>query len=143
MLFSSTFGLDRIPISLAARFKKFLPALAYLGAAALIVALARPQFGIRESRVVGNGISIVMCVDRSGSMAAEDFEINGRPVTRLEAVKKVFRDFVEGSKDSWSNQRSHRTHRFWRIRRFMLSADARSCVPYRTARYDRHANSAL
>jgi Ca-activated chloride channel family protein len=99
MLFSSTFGLDRIPISLAARFKKFLPALAYLGAAALIVALARPQFGIRESRVVGNGISIVMCVDRSGSMAAEDFEINGRPVTRLEAVKKVFRDFVEGSKD--------------------------------------------
>ena len=41
----------------------------------------------------------MMCVDRSGSMAAEDFEINRAPVSRLTAVKKVFRDFVEGSKD--------------------------------------------
>ena len=32
-------------------------------------------------------------------MAAEDFELDGKPVTRLTAVKKVFRDFVEGSKD--------------------------------------------
>lgn len=96
-LFSSTLGLETIPKGVAASFKRFMPALFYLGAALLIFALARPQSGVKESRVVGNGISIVMCVDRSGSMAAEDFKLDGVPVSRLEAVKKVFRDFVEGS----------------------------------------------
>lgn len=98
-LFSSTQGLEKIRVGVAARLKRFLPFLFYFGATALIVALARPQSGVRESRVLGNGISIVMCVDRSGSMAAEDFQLEGRPATRLEAVKKVFRDFVEGSKE--------------------------------------------
>ncbi len=98
-LFSTTLGFDEIPASLAASFKRFLPCLVYCGAALLVIALARPQYGIQRSRIVGDGVSIVMCVDRSGSMAAEDFELDGRPVTRLTAVKKVFRDFVEGSKD--------------------------------------------
>ena len=99
ILFSTTQDFETIPRSLAGRFKKFLPLLFYLGSILLITALARPQTGIRESRIVGNGISIVMCVDRSGSMAAEDFKINGVPVDRLKAVKKVFREFVSGSKD--------------------------------------------
>lgn len=99
VLFSTTIGLDEIPASLASRFKRFLPCLVYCGAAFVVVALARPQYGIQRSRIVGDGVSIVMCVDRSGSMAAEDFELDGRPVTRLMAVKKVFRDFIEGSKD--------------------------------------------
>lgn len=99
ILFSTTQDFETIPRSFAGRFKKFLPILFYLGSTLLITALARPQTGIRESRIVGNGISIVMCVDRSGSMAAEDFKINGVPVDRLKAVKKVFREFVSGSKD--------------------------------------------
>ncbi len=99
LLFSTTFEFEKIPQSCAGRFKKFLPFLLYLGSLLLIVALAKPQIGVRESRIVGNGISIVMCVDRSGSMAAEDFKIDGIPVDRLKAVKKVFREFVLGSKD--------------------------------------------
>lgn len=98
-LFSSVEGLDAVNAGIAARVKRFLPLLFYVGAALIVLALARPQSGVRESRVVGNGISIVMCVDRSGSMAAEDFQINGAPTTRLEAVKKVFREFINGSKD--------------------------------------------
>lgn len=65
----------------------------------MIIALARPQWGVSQSRLSGNGISIVMCVDRSGSMAAEDFKINGIPSTRLDAVKKVFKEFVVGSSE--------------------------------------------
>lgn len=98
-LFSTTSELEGIRPTVAARFKKFLPALFYVGATLIIVALARPQFGIRESRAVGNGISIAMCVDRSGSMAALDFVSNGRRVNRLQAVKSVFKDFVAGSND--------------------------------------------
>ena len=99
ILFSTTQDFEKIPQSFAGVFKKYLPLLFYLGSVLLITALGRPQAGVRESRVVGNGISIVMCVDRSGSMAAEDFKIDGVPVDRLKAVKKVFREFVSGSKD--------------------------------------------
>ena len=81
VLFSTVSDLDQIPPSAAVYVKKILPAFFYLGAAALIVALARPQLGVQESRILGNGISIAMCVDRSGSMAAEDFYIDHVPST--------------------------------------------------------------
>lgn len=97
MLFSTTAELEQIHPSVAMRVKRALPCLYYAGLICLILALARPQFGSRRTHVVGNGISIVMCVDRSGSMAAQDFSINGIPVDRLQAVKKTFRDFVQGS----------------------------------------------
>ena len=96
-IFSTVSDLQGIPLSFAARVKKFMPTLFYLSVASMIVALARPQMGARETRIIGNGVSIVMCVDKSGSMEARDFEINGKPVSRLKAVKKVFKDFVVGS----------------------------------------------
>ncbi len=99
VIFSTTSVLENVPQSFASYVKKFLPVLFYLGMTLVITALARPQQGVRESHIVGNGVSIVMCVDRSGSMAAEDFSINGVPVDRLQAVKKVFKDFVVGSKE--------------------------------------------
>src|SRR5690606_12672744 len=49
-----------------------------------------------EFRIRTEGIAIEMCIDRSGSMQAVDFQIHGRSVNRLEAVKHVFRDFVGG-----------------------------------------------
>ena len=99
LLFSTITGFCNLPKSFAAKIKPFLPCLVYLGAALLVIALARPQHGVQRARSVADGISIVMCVDRSGSMAAEDFELDGKPVARLTAVKKVFRDFVKGSKE--------------------------------------------
>lgn len=99
VVFSTTSVLENVPQSLASHVKRYLSILFYVGMVLVITALARPQQGIRESHIVGNGISIVMCVDRSGSMAAEDFSIDGIPVDRLQAVKKVFHDFVTGSKE--------------------------------------------
>jgi Ca-activated chloride channel family protein len=62
---------------------------------ALLFALAKPQsFG--EARAQGEGIAIQMVLDVSGSMAEEDFVLDGRPARRLDAVKRVFRDFVLG-----------------------------------------------
>ena len=99
IIFSTTEGFETIPPSFATRIKKYVPFLFYLGSALIVVALARPQCGFQETRVLGNGISIVMCVDRSGSMAAKDFSIDGIRVDRLTAVKKVFKEFAMGSKD--------------------------------------------
>ncbi|HRO47919.1 VWA domain-containing protein [Agriterribacter sp.] len=55
----------------------------------IILALARPQTHNDEKHVEGEGIDIVLCLDVSGSMLAQDFHPN-----RLEAAKKVAGDFV-------------------------------------------------
>jgi Ca-activated chloride channel homolog len=96
VLYSSTTLLADLPITLAQRIKRFLPWLFLVGMMLLTVALARPQHGKEENRIRTEGIAIEMVVDRSGSMRAEDYFINEKPITRIEAVKQVFHDFVAG-----------------------------------------------
>ena len=59
-------------------------------------ALARPQQGREHVRDVSKGVAIEMVVDRSGSMGAE-MSFDGKRMTRLDAVKKVFEEFVHGN----------------------------------------------
>ena len=70
------------------------PTLRGLALAAFIVALARPQTGITTENVLTEGIDIVMVLDVSSSMLAEDLEPN-----RLEAAKAVGVDFVAGRRN--------------------------------------------
>lgn len=63
-----------------------------LALALLILALARPQKGFTEQDVTTEGVDILLTLDVSGSMAAEDF----RPRNRLFVAKEVVRDFIEG-----------------------------------------------
>jgi Ca-activated chloride channel family protein len=60
-----------------------------------IVALAGPRAVLEETVYKTEGIDIVLALDTSGSMAAEDFTIKGQRVNRLRIVKDVVRDFVE------------------------------------------------
>ena len=62
----------------------------------LTFGLARPQQGREEVRDVSQGIAIEMIVDRSGSMGQE-FIYERTQLNRLEAVKKIFREFVLGN----------------------------------------------
>ena len=61
-----------------------------LALALLIVALARPQRGLAWEQDLTEGIDIVVSLDVSGSMAAEDFQ----PENRLAVAKTVVHDFV-------------------------------------------------
>ncbi|MEO6548388.1 MAG: VWA domain-containing protein [Ferruginibacter sp.] len=61
-----------------------------LAIAFVIVALARPQTKNEEQQVEGEGVDIVLCIDVSGSMTAQDFIPN-----RMEAAKAVAESFVE------------------------------------------------
>jgi Ca-activated chloride channel homolog len=70
------------------------PALRGLALAAFVVALARPQTGITSDNILTEGIDIIMVLDVSGSMLAEDLEPN-----RLEAAKAVGADFVSGRRN--------------------------------------------
>ncbi|MFQ5352639.1 MAG: VWA domain-containing protein, partial [Candidatus Binatia bacterium] len=61
-----------------------------------VVALARPQLGHAPSRVFSEGVDMVLAVDVSGSMLAEDFELDGQRANRLEVVKSTVRRFLAG-----------------------------------------------
>ncbi|MEO7099894.1 MAG: VWA domain-containing protein [Luteolibacter sp.] len=84
--------------SIGARSKSkiggFLAFLGLLGLALLIVALARPRHGKGSSEIEASGIDIVLTLDVSGSMEALDFQLEGRPVNRLDVVKGVMEKFV-------------------------------------------------
>jgi Ca-activated chloride channel homolog len=56
----------------------------------ITIALARPQISYDEQQVNGEGIDIVLCLDISGSMLAQDFTPN-----RMEAAKNVASDFID------------------------------------------------
>jgi Ca-activated chloride channel family protein len=58
--------------------------------ALLVVAMARPQTGRSESKVKSEGIDIVLLLDTSSSMQAQDF----KPKNRLQAAKQVMGDFI-------------------------------------------------
>jgi Ca-activated chloride channel family protein len=66
-----------------------------LRTAALVVvifALARPQIEKGHETVESQGIDIMLALDISGSMRAEDF----KPENRIHVAKQVVSDFVEG-----------------------------------------------
>jgi Ca-activated chloride channel family protein len=65
-----------------------------LALAALIFALARPQTGITSETILTEGIDIVIALDISTSMLAEDLTPN-----RLEAAKAVAAEFVSGRRN--------------------------------------------
>ena len=65
-----------------------------LSALALMItafALARPQKGSVKESVTTQGVDIVVALDVSGSMAAEDFQ----PRNRLAVAKEVVSDFIQ------------------------------------------------
>jgi Ca-activated chloride channel family protein len=70
--------------------------LRWLSLGALIVGLARPQATHSESSIRASGIDIVMALDFSGSMAAEDegFKLHGHQVNRVTIAKDVVQKFI-------------------------------------------------
>lgn len=57
----------------------------------VIIALARPRSSTKGENTYSEGIDIVLALDISGSMLAEDFQPN-----RIEAAKAVAQDFISG-----------------------------------------------
>ncbi len=67
-----------------------------LALALIFTALARPQLGSANETIESSGVDIVLALDVSGSMLAEDFTLGGQRANRLDAVKDVTRRFIEG-----------------------------------------------
>jgi Ca-activated chloride channel family protein len=80
------------------RWGRFVPALRWLGAALLIVALARPNIEHHNAQVQASGVDIMLGMDVSGSMQARDMAGAAGasvPMSRLDAAKEVVGRFVQ------------------------------------------------
>ncbi len=95
--FPSLVDMRRCPVSWRLRLRPVLVVARLLCLALLILALARPRKGTVLSEISTEGVAIEAVVDHSGSMNAE-MDYYGENLNRLEVVKRVLADFVEGDK---------------------------------------------
>ena len=86
-------GISEVKPSWRVRLRPTLFILRLVSIAALTVALARPQSSNVKENIESEGIDIVLSLDVSGSMEAEDLKPN-----RIEAAKKVALEFVDARK---------------------------------------------
>ncbi|HBS28959.1 MAG TPA: aerotolerance regulator BatA [Phycisphaerales bacterium] len=93
--FSSTDLLAPAGRTLRQRLVWLPPVLRALGLALLCVALARPRIGTGEVRTTARGVALMTVIDRSLSMQLP-IEYAGQALSRIDVVKRVFKDFVAG-----------------------------------------------
>jgi len=61
---------------------------------AIVAALTRPQAGSAATKIHREGVDVMLAVDISGSMLAEDFTVGNERASRVAAVKSVVKEFV-------------------------------------------------
>jgi Ca-activated chloride channel family protein len=73
------------------KFRFLLTAFRIIAITSLVVAFARPQSGTESREVSARAIDIMLALDVSGSMKAEDF----KPLNRLHVAKEEIKRFVK------------------------------------------------
>lgn len=99
LAFSDGAALLGLPVSPWLALRWAPPALFAVGLVFLIAAAARPQRGMSESRVETEGVDIVLVVDTSTSMRADDFSTATKRMDRLDAAKSVLAQFIQARPD--------------------------------------------
>ena len=99
LTFSDGAALLGLPRSPWLALRKLPPALFAAGLVFLVAAAARPQKGMSESRVETEGVDIVLVVDTSTSMRADDFSTATKRMDRLDAAKSVLAQFIQARPD--------------------------------------------
>ncbi|MFC2097135.1 VWA domain-containing protein [Bacteroidota bacterium] len=92
--FSATIGFESAPKTIKYYLRHIPFILRSLAIIFIIIVIARPQSTNRWENVDTEGIDIILALDISGSMLAEDFKPN-----RLEASKEVAIQFISGRPD--------------------------------------------
>ena len=102
--FPSLVDIRNCHLSWRLRLRPLLKAARLMCLVLLILALARPRKGTVISEISTEGVAIEAVVDRSGSMQHEmDF---GEKLNRLEVVKKVLADFIQGGEKGLTGRSS-------------------------------------
>lgn len=78
------------------RFFRWVPGFVrVIALIALVVALARPQFGTGQVKTTTRGVAMMIVVDRSASMD-EPYSFGGQQSSKIEVTRDVVARFVEG-----------------------------------------------
>jgi Ca-activated chloride channel family protein len=96
--FSTTRILERLRPSRTLILRRLVLGLRLLTVALLILGMARPQTGRRQTQVQTEGIDIILVLDTSGSMQALDLDADravNRRRNRLEVARSVVDRFVQ------------------------------------------------
>jgi Ca-activated chloride channel family protein len=70
------------------------PVLPWLAWALLVLAMAGPQITRTQAALPTSGREIYLAIDLSGSMGRDDFLLDGRRTSRIDAVRQVAGDFI-------------------------------------------------
>lgn len=89
----SALALTALRPTIRVRLVRLLPVLRIVAVVLFAVGIARPRVGQANAIVPERGIDIVLAIDISGSMTANQF---GPGQTRLAATKDVVRNFIKG-----------------------------------------------
>lgn len=89
--FSDVRIVSRVARSQRRRWRTILPILRILAVILFVVALARPRSGTEVREITSKGVDIMLALDVSSSMQAEDF----KPHNRLYVAKEELKKFVE------------------------------------------------
>ena len=73
---------------------RFATAMVFVAAVCMILALTRPHSISTERHSKSKGYDIILAIDLSFSMEAEDYFLNGKRSNRLQAVKPVLSAFI-------------------------------------------------
>ena len=98
-LFSSEELLTGLKPTMKARFSRSTIFLRSIAIVLLLAALARPQTVLEGTKTVSEGVDIVLVLDTSTSMLAEDFKVGPRRINRFDIVKEVVKEFISKRKD--------------------------------------------
>ncbi len=77
-----------------ARSARWPAGVAIAGLVLLVLALARPQKVEDRREIRAEGYDLILSIDLSGSMLAEDYEVDGQRMNRLQAIKPVIQSFI-------------------------------------------------
>ena len=94
VIYSDTSSFQRLGTTWKIQGLAILPWLTAAALLILIIGLARPQIGLKQSQIRREGVDIVLVIDDSTSMLAEDIKFTGAQNNRIEAVKSVATDFI-------------------------------------------------
>ena len=94
--YSSQALLSAAGTSMALRMRWIVPVLRGFAIILLAICLARPVIANQQTKVFVEGAALQFLVDRSSSMRAMDFQLDGKQVDRLIAVKNVGGAFIQG-----------------------------------------------
>lgn len=92
LIYSDLSLIRRAPASRPPALYRLPLALRTLAIFLFVLALARPQAGRHSQEILTEGIDIILCLDVSGSMKAEDF----KPKNRLHVAKEAAAQFISG-----------------------------------------------